>query len=121
MQVEEWSKAGQVPKLEMVVMQGNGDLIGNISKMWNEEVRNFTKKVPALMVIRLTLVTCICNIQLPVFRNKSVRFTTMLQKEKWMFWQMCRHVKIITSAALNHLSRTPACYCLATQPACLLF
>jgi hypothetical protein len=51
MKVEEWSKAGQVAKLEMVVMQGRGDLISNITKMWNEEVRNFTKKVPALMVL----------------------------------------------------------------------
>ena len=49
--VEEWSKAGQVAKLEMVVMQGRGDLISSITKMWNEEVRNFTKKVPALMVL----------------------------------------------------------------------
>ena len=51
MKVEEWSKAGQVAKLEMVVMQGRGDLISSITKMWNEEVRNFTKKVPALMVL----------------------------------------------------------------------
>ena len=48
--MEEWSKAGQVGKLEMAVMQGRGDLISSINKMWNEEVRNFTKKVPALMV-----------------------------------------------------------------------
>ena len=50
MEVEEWAKVGQVGKLEMVVMQGRGDLINNIAKVWNEEVRNFIKKMPALMV-----------------------------------------------------------------------
>ena len=48
--MEDWGKGGQVSKLEMLVLQGNGDLITNINRMWNEEVRNFTKKVPELMV-----------------------------------------------------------------------
>ena len=49
-QVEDMAKAGQVGKLENVVLHGMGELVKNISKVWNEEVRNFNKKLPSLIV-----------------------------------------------------------------------
>ena len=61
-QVEEWAKAGHVTKLETAVLQGYGDLVTGIGKVWNEEARTFIKKVPGLMVglvvyIELHLIT----------------------------------------------------------------
>ena len=55
-QVEEWAKAGHVTKLESAVLQGHGDLVTNIGKVWNEEARTFIKKVPSLMVRMLIIV-----------------------------------------------------------------
>ena len=49
-QLQDWAKTGQVAKLETTVFQGRGDLVISLGKAWNEDVRNFLKKVPILMV-----------------------------------------------------------------------
>ena len=49
-QIEEWAKVGQVSKIETAVYQGFGDLVSRIGKVWNEDVRNFVKKVPEKIV-----------------------------------------------------------------------
>ena len=49
-QIEEWAKNGLVNKLEAAVLQGHGDMLSNIGKVWNEETRNFMKRVPDLKV-----------------------------------------------------------------------
>ena len=49
-QIEEWAKNGLVTKLEAAVMQGHSDLLSNIGKVWNEESRNFIKRVPDIKV-----------------------------------------------------------------------
>ena len=48
-QIQEWAKAGSVNKLEQSLLMGHRHLILNIGKVWNEEVRNFIKKVPELI------------------------------------------------------------------------
>ena len=48
-QLEDWAKSGNVNKIEMAVLQGHGDLVANIGKVWNEEARTFVKKVPDLI------------------------------------------------------------------------
>ena len=47
-QVEEMAKAGKVAGLEAVVLAGQGHLLDGLGKVWNEEVRAFLKKAPAL-------------------------------------------------------------------------
>ena len=49
-QIEDWAKVGQVGKIETAVYQGFGDLVSRIGKVWNEDVRNFVKKVPEKIV-----------------------------------------------------------------------
>ena len=49
-QVEDWAKSGLVHKIEAAVLQGHGDLVTSMGKVWNEEARNYVKKVPELMV-----------------------------------------------------------------------
>ena len=49
-QIDEWAKVGQVSKIETAVYQGFGDLVSRIGKVWNEDVRNFVKKVPEKIV-----------------------------------------------------------------------
>ena len=49
---EEWAKNGLVAKLEAAVLQGHGDMLLNIGKVWNEESRNFIKRVPELKVVQ---------------------------------------------------------------------
>ena len=44
---------GQVNKLETAVYQGAGDLITSLGKVWNEDARNFVKKVPEKIVSQL--------------------------------------------------------------------
>ena len=47
-QVEELARAGKVAGLEAVVLAGQGHLLDGLGKVWNEEVRGFLKKAPAL-------------------------------------------------------------------------
>ena len=47
-QVEEMAKVGKVAGLEAVVLGGQGHLLDGLGKVWNEEVRAFLKKAPAL-------------------------------------------------------------------------
>ena len=47
-QVEEMAKAGKVAALEAVVLGGQAHLLEGLGKVWNEEVRSFLKKAPAL-------------------------------------------------------------------------
>ena len=49
--IEEWAKNGLVTKLEAAVLQGHSDLLLNIGKVWNEESRNFLKRVPDIKVL----------------------------------------------------------------------
>lgn len=49
--IEEWAKNGLVAKLEAAVLQGHSDLLSNIGKVWNEESRNFIKRVPDIKVL----------------------------------------------------------------------
>lgn len=51
-QVEDWAKVGQVTKMETAVYQGFGDLVTGLGKVWNEDARNFIKKVPEKIVSR---------------------------------------------------------------------
>ena len=51
-QVEDWAKVGQVSKMETAVYQGFGDLVTGLGKVWNEDARNFIKKVPEKIVSR---------------------------------------------------------------------
>ena len=51
-QVEDWAKVGQVSKMEAAVYQGFGDLVTGLGKVWNEDARNFIKKVPEKIVSR---------------------------------------------------------------------
>ena len=55
--IEEWAKNGLVKKLEAAVLQGHSDLLLNIGKVWNEESRNFIKRVPELKVVLTMLNT----------------------------------------------------------------
>ena len=48
-QLEDWAKSGNVTKIETAVLQGHGDLVASIGKVWNEEARTFVKKVPDLI------------------------------------------------------------------------
>ena len=49
-QVEDWAKSGLVHKIEAAVLQGHGDLVTSMGKVWNEEARNYVKNVPELIV-----------------------------------------------------------------------
>ena len=66
--IEEWAKNGLVAKLEAAVLQGHGDMLLNIGKVWNEESRNFIKRVPELKVVLTMLNTF--NQKGTVCRNK---------------------------------------------------
>ena len=48
--MEDWAKVGQVSKIETAVYQGYGSLVTSLGKVWNEEARNFVKKVPEKIV-----------------------------------------------------------------------
>jgi hypothetical protein len=48
------AKAGQVGRLEAVILGGQGRLVAGLGKAWNEEVRALIKRLPAIQV-RLTL------------------------------------------------------------------
>ncbi len=47
------AKAGQVGRLEAVILGGQGRLVAGLGKAWNEEVRALIKRLPAIQV-RLT-------------------------------------------------------------------
>ena len=74
-QVEDWAKVGQVTKMEAAVYQGFGDLVTGLGKGWNEEARNFIKKVPEKIVSRSILREGF-SINF-CFRNKSKKFTVL--------------------------------------------
>ena len=76
-QVEDWAKVGQVSKMETAVYQGFGELVTGLGKVWNEDARNFIKKVPEKIVSRFNNVDnqrIFTNI---LFRNKSKKLTAL--------------------------------------------
>ena len=65
--IEEWVKNGLVSKLEAAVLQGHSEMLSNIGKVWNEESRNFIKRVPDLKVI---LAMDLSFIKILIYRSK---------------------------------------------------
>jgi hypothetical protein len=44
------AKAGQVGRLEAVILGGQGHLVAALGKVWNEEVRALIKRLPTIQV-----------------------------------------------------------------------
>ena len=76
--MEDWAKVGQVSKIETAVYQGYGSLVTSLGKVWNEEARNFVKKVPEKIVsiILFTFVIIAINCIVLLSRNKLKKFMT---------------------------------------------
>ena len=80
--MEDWAKVGQVSKIETAVYQGYGSLVTSLGKVWNEEARNFVKKVPEkivsiiLFTFVIYLMIIAINFIVLLSRNKLKKFMT---------------------------------------------